>query len=51
MVFKLTLRIWSNLIKTTREIFQFLPLFNLGDNIVGTYTDTKLMHKYEHLFF
>ena len=31
-------------------ILQFLPSFNLGNNIPSTYTDTKKLHKYENLF-
>ena len=34
-----------------RKILCFLPSFKIGNNIFSTKTDTKLLHKYEHLFF
>ena len=37
-------------IKIARKALQFLTSFKLGNSILSTYTDTNLLHKYEHFF-
>ena len=47
--FKYSLRYKGNC--HSRKISQFFPWFKLGSSVSSFQTDTKLLHKYEHLFF